>query len=606
MTSVDGPGDADCGCSTAAVASESVPIACSLDGGDMPARIADWQAVLALVDARLPLANGIRLVFGPAVSTSDVVRLAVAENDCCPFFGFAVTIDGRGFALEVTAPPDGQQLLADLFGSPAGAGQRLPIKEQRSLMRVYDKHYIDGVWASSSGTGTLDVVDSTTEEVIATVPAGDVDDIDRAVQAAKRAFPAWAVTPGEERAKFLRRVKDGLEARRPELADITAREVGMPIKLSDRIQIGAPIGSFANAAQLAESYQWETEGGGTTVVREPIGVVGAITPWNYPLNQIAAKVAYALAAGCTVVLKPSEVAPIGAFVLAEIFHDVGLPAGVFNLVSGVGSVVGEALAAHPDVDMISFTGSTRAGRRVSELAAHSVKRVALELGGKSPNVILDDADLNEAVTDGVGKAYLNSGQTCSALTRMLVPRERLAEAEEIAARTAARFTVGNPFEEGIKLGPLVSAVQRDRVRSYIDKGIAEGAKLVTGGAEPPEGLSTGFFVQPTIFSEVRNDMTIAQEEIFGPVLSILPYDTEEEAIEIANDSVYGLSGAVWSGDPARANRVARRMRTGRVEINGKSFGRNAPFGGYKQSGVGREYGEFGLEEFLEIKALPTV
>ncbi|HWW52235.1 MAG TPA: aldehyde dehydrogenase family protein, partial [Acidimicrobiales bacterium] len=311
----------------------------------------------------------------------------------------------------------------------------------------------------------------------------------------------------------------------------------------------------------------------------------------------------ALAAGCTVVLKPSEVAPLNAFILTEIIDEIGLPAGVFNLVTGVGPVVGEAIAAHPDVDMVSFTGSTRAGKRVAELAAQTVKRVALELGGKSPNVILDDADFERAVADGVGKCYLNSGQTCSALTRMLVPRSRLAEAEEIAARTAETYTPGDPFGEATRLGPLVSAAQRERVRGYIQKGIDEGAKLVTGGAEAPEGLAKGFFVRPTVFSEVRTDMTIAQEEIFGPVLSILPYDTEEEAIAIANDSIYGLAGGVWSGDPDRAKRVARQLRTGQVEVNGGSFNPLAPFGGFKQSGNGRELGKYGLEEFLEVKSL---
>ncbi len=332
-------------------------------------------------------------------------------------------------------------------------------------------------------------------------------------------------------------------------------------------------------------------------------MVGCITPWNYPLHQIAAKVAPALAAGCTVVLKPSEVAPLNAFVLAEIFDEVGAPPGVFNLVSGPGPVVGEAIAAHPDVDMVSFTGSTRAGKRVSEVAAATVKRVALELGGKSANVILSDADLAAAVTDGVGKCYFNSGQTCSALTRMLVPRDRLAEAEDLARTAAETFTTGDPFAEGTRLGPLVSATQRDRVRGYIDKGIGEGATLVTGGAEAPEGLETGFFVRPTVFSSVTPDMVIAREEIFGPVLVIMPYDTEEEAIEIANGTDYGLAGGVWSGDPDRAKAVARRLRTGQVEVNGGNFNPMAPFGGYKQSGNGREFGAFGLEEFLEVKSL---
>jgi aldehyde dehydrogenase (NAD+) len=339
------------------------------------------------------------------------------------------------------------------------------------------------------------------------------------------------------------------------------------------------------------------------VVREPIGVLGAITPWNYPLHQIAAKVAPAFAAGCTVVLKPSEVAPLNAFALAEIIEAAGLPAGVFNLVTGTGPVVGEAIAAHPGIDMISFTGSTRAGRRVSELAAATVKPVAMELGGKSPNVILDDADLEQAVTDGVAKCFLNSGQTCSALTRMLVPREKLGEAERLAAAAAEKFTPGDPFEPSTRLGPLVSASQRERVRDYIEKGEAEGAKLVTGGVEPPDGLDQGYFVRPTVFSEVTPEMTIAQEEIFGPVLTIQPYEDEEDAVRIANDSDYGLAGGVWSGDSDRAVAVARRIRTGQVEINGGAYNLLAPFGGFKQSGHGRENGRFAIEEMLQTKSL---
>ena len=470
-------------------------------------------------------------------------------------------------------------------------------------MKAYDKLYIDGAWVAPSGKGTLDVINSTTEEVMATIPEGDASDVDRAVKAAKAAFPAWSQTSVQDRAKFLSRINEGLTARADEIANIVSEEVGMPKMLSKLIQVGLPQGSFAVNAQLAEGYKFEEEVGNSLVVKEPVGVVGCITPWNYPLHQIAAKVAPALAAGCTVVLKPSEVAPVNAFILAEIIHDVGLPAGVFNLVSGVGPVVGEAMASHPDVDMISFTGSTRAGRRVSELAAQTVKRVTLELGGKSANIILDDADFEKAVADGVGKCYLNSGQTCSALTRMLVPRDRLAEAEAIAAKTAETFTTGDPFEATTRLGPLVSAVQRERVRGYIQKGVDEGATLVTGGAEAPEGLDKGFFVRPTVFSNVTRDMTIAQEEIFGPVLSILPYDTEEEAIEIANDTIYGLAGGVWSGDQERAKKVARQMRTGQVEVNGGGFNLMAPFGGFKQSGHGRELGAFGLEEYLEIKSL---
>ena len=470
-------------------------------------------------------------------------------------------------------------------------------------MKAYEKLYIDGAWVAPSGKDTLDVINSTTEEVMATIPAGDATDVDRAVKAAKAAFPAWSQTSVQDRAKFLTRINEGLSARADEVANIVSEEVGMPKMLSTLIQVGLPQGSFAVNAQLVEGFQFEEQVGNSLVVREPVGVVGCITPWNYPLHQIAAKVAPALAAGCTVVVKPSEVAPVNAFILAEIIDEAGLPAGVFNLVSGVGPVVGEAIASHPDVDMVSFTGSTRAGKRVSELAAQTVKRVTLELGGKSANVILDDADFEKAVADGVGKCYLNSGQTCSALTRMLVPRSRLAEAEAIAVKTAETFATGDPFNPATRLGPLVSAVQRDRVRGYIKKGQEEGAKLLTGGAESPEGLDKGFFVKPTVFSDVGRNMTIAQEEIFGPVLSILPYDTEEEAVEIANDTVYGLAGGVWSGDPERAKKVALQLRTGQVEVNGGGFNLMAPFGGYKQSGHGRELGKYGLEEYLEVKSL---
>ncbi len=470
-------------------------------------------------------------------------------------------------------------------------------------MDVRDKLYIGGSWVPSTGSGTLPVIDSTTEEVMATIPEGTAEDVDAAVEAASAALPAWSATSREERAKVLVRIGEALAARTDEIAAIISHEVGMPMTLSGMIQVGLPSGAFADAAKAAETFPWEEEIGNSLIVREPVGVVGAITPWNYPLYQIVLKVAPALAAGCTVVLKPSEVAPLNAFALAEVIDEVGLPAGVFNLVTGVGSVVGEAIASHPKVDMVSFTGSTRAGKRVMELAAAGVKRVSLELGGKSANILLDDADFEKAVPAGVFACYMNSGQTCSALTRMLVPRAKLAEVEQLALTAAEGFAPGDPFEEGKLLGPLVSSVQRDRVRGYINKGVEEGAKLVTGGADAPEGLEKGFFVQPTVFSEVTRTMTIAREEIFGPVLSIIPYDTEEEAIEIANDTPYGLAGGVSSADPARAENVARQMRTGQVDINGGAFNPSAPFGGYKQSGIGRERGRYGLEEFVETKAM---
>ena len=473
-------------------------------------------------------------------------------------------------------------------------------------MHLRSEHYIDGAWVRSTNASdhaTIDVVDATTEEVMGRVPLGTKEDVDRAAKAAKRAFPAWSALTMAERARYLEAITAGLKARGAELAELIAHELGMPLGLSQRVQVGLPTLTFQSAPKLAGELALEETIGNSLVVREPVGVVGCITPWNYPLHQIAAKVAPALAVGCTVVLKPSEVAPLNAFVLAEIIHAAGLPPGVFNLVSGDGPTVGEAIAAHPFVDMVSFTGSTRAGKRVSELAAHTVKRVALELGGKSPNVILEDADLEKAIPDGVAKCFLNSGQTCSALTRMIVPRAKLAEVERLAKAAAEAFAPGDPFTKGTRLGPLVSDTQRKRVRGYIEKGLAEGARLVTGGAEPPEGLKKGYFVRPTVFSEVRPDMTIAQEEIFGPVLAILPYENEEEAVRIANDSIYGLAGGVWSSDPEHAKRVARRLRVGSVEVNGGAFNPLAPFGGYKQSGHGRELGRFGLEEFLVVKSM---
>jgi aldehyde dehydrogenase (NAD+) len=470
-------------------------------------------------------------------------------------------------------------------------------------MEVHDKIYIAGAWVPSTGTGSIQVFDSNTEEVIGTIPEGTAEDAEKAVNAAAEAFAEWSSTSVEERAKMLSRISEGLAARTDELAKTISQEVGMPISLAGPIQVGLPAGAFGDIAKQITEFQWEEEVGNSLIVREPVGVVGAITPWNYPLYQIALKVAPALAAGCTVVLKPSEVAPLNAFALAEVIDEVGLPAGVFNLVSGTGPVVGEAIAAHPKVDMVSFTGSTRAGKRVMQLAADSIKRVALELGGKSANVILEDADLDAAIPNGLFACYLNSGQTCSALTRMIVPRSRLGEVEEKVVAAAAGFAPGLSSEPGTLLGPLVSSVQRDRVRGYIQKGIDEGAKLLIGGTEAPEGLDKGYFVQPTIFSDVTPDMTIAREEIFGPVLSIIPYDTEEEAIAIANDTVYGLAGGVWSTDKDHAEKVARRLRTGQVDVNGGAFNPVAPFGGYKQSGIGRERGRFGFEEFLEVKSL---
>src|SRR3954465_11303920 len=471
-------------------------------------------------------------------------------------------------------------------------------------MLVRDKFYIGGQWVAPSGAQTIDVHNAGTGEVMGRVPAGSEKDIDAAVAAARGALESWSQTTTEKRAEFLEKISAALKARADELARPIAQKVGMPLKMASRIQAGLPIANFANYARLVREFKWEDRVGNSLVVRDPVGVVAAITPWNYPLHQITLKLAPALGAGCTVVLKPSEVAPFNAFILAEVIESAGLPKGVFNLVTGFGPQVGEALVKHADVDMISFTGSTRAGKRISELAAQGVKRVALELGGKSASVILDDADLPTAVKSTVSGCYLNSGQTCTALTRMLVPAGKYEEVAKLAAEVAKGFTVGDPLAETTRLGPLSSQAQLERVRGYIKKGVAEGAERVAGGAEPPEGAPAGgYYVRPTVFGKVRNDMTIAQEEIFGPVLAIIPYRDEESAVRIANDTVYGLAGAVWSKDEARAQRVARRIRAGQVDVNGGAFNLNAPFGGYKQSGHGREAGLYGLEEFLEYKSL---
>jgi aldehyde dehydrogenase (NAD+) len=470
-------------------------------------------------------------------------------------------------------------------------------------MQVRDKLYINGQWVAPAGVGRLDVHDAGTGTVMGSVPAGTTQDMDAAVTAARAAFDAWSQTPASVRGEFLAKISAGLKARVDELGKTMAQEVGMPIKLSTRIQAALPILTFGSYAKMAGEFKFEEQVGNSLVLREAVGVVGAITPWNYPLHQIALKVAPALAAGCTVVLKPSEVAPFNAFILAEVIHAAGLPAGVFNLVTGLGTVAGEALVKHPEVDAISFTGSTRAGKRISELAAQTVKRVTLELGGKSATIILDDADLPTAVKATVGNCYLNSGQTCTAFTRMLVPEAKYEAAKALAAEIAGGYAPGDPMSESTRLGPLTSAAQLERVRDYIAKGIAEGAELVSGGAEPPAGLTGGYYIKPTVFGRVDPKSTIGQEEIFGPVLSIITYKDEEDAIRIANDTIYGLAGGVWSADPERAQKVARRLRAGQIDINGGPFNLNAPFGGFKQSGHGREAGVYGLEEFLEYKSL---
>jgi acyl-CoA reductase-like NAD-dependent aldehyde dehydrogenase len=465
------------------------------------------------------------------------------------------------------------------------------------------KLFIGGEWVAPGSDRLIDVINPATEEVFGRVPDGTAEDAERAVAAARAAFPAWREVPPADRAALCTAVAGRLKERGPEVAELISREVGTPLRIARPVQAGLPTATFASMASIVEGIEWELRIGNALVVREPVGVVGAITPWNYPLHQVAAKVAPAIAAGCTVVLKPSDVTPLNAFLLADVLAEVGLPAGVVNVVTGPGKAVGEAIAGHPDVDLVSFTGSTAVGRRVGELAGANLTRVALELGGKSANVILDDADLARAVKDGMNKCFLNSGQTCSALTRMLVPRSRLAEVEAIAKAVAEGVAMGDPLDPTMVLGPLVSASQRDKVREYIRRGEAEGARLVAGGMEPPAGLKTGYYVRPTVFSDVTNDMTIAREEIFGPVLAIIPYDTEEDAVRIADDSDYGLAGGVWSGDQDRALRVARRIRTGQVEINGGAFNALAPFGGFKNSGHGRELGRFGVEEFLTVKAL---
>ena len=465
-------------------------------------------------------------------------------------------------------------------------------------------NYIGGNWTSSASDLAIDVLNPATEQVIDQVPAGHEADVDEAVRAAAAALPSWSATSPADRAGWLAAARALLEQRADSVAATITADVGSPVSFARKVQVGTPLAVLASYVDLVASYNFGGDRvGNSLIVREPVGVVGAITPWNYPLHQVVAKVAAALAAGCTVVLKPSEVAPLAAYELADIFHETGLPAGVFNLVSGTGPVTGAAIAGHPGIDAVSFTGSAAAGRRVAEAAAATVKRVTLELGGKSANVILPDADLATAVKVGVAKAFTNSGQTCNALTRMLVHEDAYDEAVGHAAKNAERYLTGDPLAEGIRLGPLVSAAQRDRVRSFIEQGLTEGARMVVGGPQAPAGLDHGFFVQPTVFADVRPDMTIAQEEIFGPVLSVLGYSSEEEAVQIANGTRYGLAASVWSADQDHAVSVARKLRAGQVEVNGGAFNVVAPFGGFGQSGYGRELGVAGLEEFLEVKAL---
>ena len=465
--------------------------------------------------------------------------------------------------------------------------------------------YIAGRWLPAGEREILDVVNPATEEVIGGVCAGTARDAGAAVAAARGAVADWSQTPRAERADRLDAIADHLAARAGELAALVTSELGMPVAHAERSQVLPVLEAFRAAAELARTAPLEERVGRALVVREPVGVVACITPWNFPLGQAATKAAYALAAGCTVVLKPSTVAPLAALALAEAADAAGLPPGTFNLVTGRGPIVGRALAAHPDVDMVSFTGSTEVGRTVAGLAAETVKRLVLELGGKSACVVLEDADLERAATRCVQSCCFNSGQVCSALTRLLVPRDRLAEAERIAAEAAADLVVGDPRDPRSDLGPLVSEEQRSRVRAYLRRGREEGARILVGGEEPPPGLARGYYVRPTVLSDVRPEATVAQEEIFGPVLVIIGYEDEDDAVAIANGTIYGLAGAVWSGDPRRARRVAARLRCGEVEVNGARHDRRAPFGGYKQSGLGRERGRFGFEAYLELKSVFT-
>jgi acyl-CoA reductase-like NAD-dependent aldehyde dehydrogenase len=469
-------------------------------------------------------------------------------------------------------------------------------------MRTCDKHYYDGSWQASSAADMTGVVSSATEQFVARVARGGQDDVDRAVAAARSGFARWSRVSVEERAQWLEKLSAAMSPRTAFLAESIAHEVGTAIGFATKVQVEFPIAMIAMNARFIRSARLEEELGHSLVVKEPVGVVGCITPWNYPLHQIVCKIAPALAAGCTVVLKPAELAPASALVLAEAAHEIGLPAGVLNVVFGSGRTVGEAIVAHPGVDMVSFTGSLQAGRRIAAVAGDGVKKVCLELGGKSACVVLDDAPFEKAVPAGVNHCMQNSGQTCSAWTRMLVPRPRHGEAVDLARAQLAKLTLGDPFDPKTRLGPLVSAEQRETVLGYIEQGRKEGATLAAGGGRP-DGLPVGFYVEPTIFANVDPGMVIAREEIFGPVLAIVPYDTEADAVRIANDSIYGLAGGVWAGTKERALAVARELRTGQVDINGGRFNPLAPFGGYKKSGIGREIGPLALEEFFQLKAI---
>ncbi|HTC38143.1 MAG TPA: aldehyde dehydrogenase family protein [Steroidobacteraceae bacterium] len=470
---------------------------------------------------------------------------------------------------------------------------------------TYDNRqfYIDGAWVDPIEPKELKVINPATEEVAGVISMGSSKDVDRAVMAARRAFDSFSRTAPAERLALLERMLAAYKAHYDEIAQAISTEMGAPITLSKTSQTGIGVGHISAMIDVLKSFKFEEMRGTVRLVQEPVGVCALITPWNWPMNQVAAKVVPALAAGCTMVLKPSEYSPFSAIIWAKVMHEAGVPAGVFNLINGDGTGVGAPLSSHREVDMVSFTGSTRAGSEVARNAAASVKRVHQELGGKSPNVLLDDADFERAVTKSVLHVFQNSGQSCNAPTRMLVPAAKLAEVEAIAKRVAESVVTGDPTSEKTNLGPVVSKLQFERVEGYIAKGIAEGAKVVIGGSGRPDGLTKGYFVKPTIFSNVRNDMTIAREEIFGPVLCILPYDSEEQAVQIANDTPYGLAAYVWSKDNLHARRIGGQIRAGQVTLNGASGNMNTPFGGFKMSGNGREWGEFGLRDFLEVKAV---
>jgi aldehyde dehydrogenase (NAD+) len=470
---------------------------------------------------------------------------------------------------------------------------------------TYDNRqfYIDGAWVDPIEPKELKVINPATEEVAGLISMGSSKDVDRAVMAARRAFDSYSRSTPAERLALLERMLASYKAHYDEIAQAISIEMGAPITLSKTSQTGIGVGHISAMIDVLKNFKFEEMRGTVRLIQEPVGVCALITPWNWPMNQVAAKVVPALAAGCTMVLKPSEYSPFSAIIWAKVMHEAGVPAGVFNLINGDGNGVGAPLSSHREVDMVSFTGSTRAGSEVARNAAASVKRVHQELGGKSPNVLLDDADFERAVTKSVLHVFQNSGQSCNAPTRMLVPAAKLAEVEAIAKRVAASVITGDPTSEKTNLGPVVSKLQFERVEGYIAKGIAEGAKVVIGGSGRPDGLTKGYFVKPTIFSNVRNDMTIAREEIFGPVLCILPYDSEEQAVQIANDTPYGLAAYVWSKDNLHARRIGAQIRAGQVTLNGASGNMNTPFGGFKMSGNGREWGEFGLRDFLEVKAV---